>query len=210
MLMQEITRLCLLTRVDLKYIPENQVAILEQLSYLTRDELGIDSNGYLKIVSYNDDTSLKPVGTDLISQLINSERTCTIKSGNSNRTDITDENAASQYGVGSDTTVFVDLNELDEIPAKSKNISSPVHISLGHELIHSLRSMKGNRKRDGMNGRNIETGEYYSQEEYDTIGINHIRDDDTYADASNWWFTENALRYEYDKESPMRVQYLPW
>ena len=32
--------------------------------------------------------------------------------------------------------------------------------------------------------------EYWRQEEFDTVGINHVRDDGSYADAANWYFTE--------------------
>ncbi len=36
--------------------------------------------------------------------------------------------------------------------------------------------------------------EYWRQEEFDTVGIDHIRDDGSYADAANWYFTENTIR----------------
>ena len=38
--------------------------------------------------------------------------------------------------------------------------------------------------------------EYWRQEEFDTVGIDHIRDDGSYADAANWYFTENTIRRE--------------
>ena len=38
--------------------------------------------------------------------------------------------------------------------------------------------------------------EYWRQEEFDTVGINHVRDDGSYADAANWYFTENTIRRE--------------
>lgn len=77
------------------------------------------------------------------------------------------------------------------------NERQAVQIALGHELVHALRTMNGNRKRN-------ETGSYLyydngykvRQEELDTIGIDHIRQDGTYANASEWYFTENSLRVE--------------
>ena len=65
------------------------------------------------------------------------------------------------------------------------NERQAVQIALGHELVHALRTMNGNRKRN-------ETGSYLyydngykvRQEELDTIGIDHIRQDGTYANAS--------------------------
>ena len=61
------------------------------------------------------------------------------------------------------------------------NERQAVQIALGHELVHALRTMNGNRKRN-------ETGSYLyydngykvRQEELDTIGIDHIRQDGTF------------------------------
>ena len=38
--------------------------------------------------------------------------------------------------------------------------------------------------------------EYWRQEEFETVGINHVRDDGSYDDAENWYFTENTIRRE--------------
>ena len=66
------------------------------------------------------------------------------------------------------------------------NERQAVQIALGHELVHALRTMNGNRKRN-------ETGSYLY---YDNGYIDHIRQDGTYANASEWYFTENSLRAE--------------
>ena len=94
--------------------------------------------------------------------------------------------------------VAFDLTIQDDKNANVVEQKQPVQIALAHELIHSLRGMKGSRKKAGM-GTNKMPGannEYWRQEKFDTVGIDHIRDDGSYADAANWYFTENTIRRE--------------
>lgn len=187
------------------YVPENQSIIIDYLNILTRDELYIDSNGYVKIKNYGMNTDDRSAGTELIYQLINNSNICTIKVSNKNETTYADINLASMSGVGTDTTInfIADYEKQDKVFVYDKNANvveqkQPVQIALAHELIHSLRGMKGSRKKAGM-GTNKMPGannEYWRQEEFDTVGIDHIRDDGSYADAANWYFTENTIRRE--------------
>ncbi len=88
-----------------------------------------------------------------------------------------------------------------------------VQMALGHELIHALRSMKGNRKSTNLKGTNLMNGadnEYWTQEEFDTVGIDYVRDDGTYADASNWYFTENSLRSEHGYSQRVKSEGERW
>ena len=187
------------------YVPENQSIIIDYLNILTRDELYIDSNGYVKIKNYGMNTDDRSAGTELIYQLINNSNICTIKVSNKNETTYADINLASMSGVGTDTTInfIADYEKQDKVFVYDKNANvveqkQPVQIALAHELIHSLRGMKGSRKKAGM-GTNKMPGannEYWRQEKFDTVGIDHIRDDGSYADAANWYFTENTIRRE--------------
>lgn len=187
------------------YVPENQSIIIDYLNILTRDELYIDSNGYVKIKNYGMNTDDRSAGTELIYQLINNSNICTIKVSNKNDTTYADIDLASMSGVGTDTTInfIADYEKQDKVFVYDKNANvveqkQPVQIALAHELIHLLRGMKGSRKKAGM-GTNKMPGannEYWRQEEFDTVGIDHIRDDGSYADAANWYFTENTIRRE--------------
>lgn len=143
----------------------------------------------------------------MIFQLIDDKvNTCTIYIGDKNNTDRSNDEYALKSGVGCNTTVtFIsDYNKQDEITVMDEDGSivperSPVQIALGHELVHALRAMKGNRKPSNLRGTNVMNGgdnKRWRQEEYDTVGIDHNRDDGSYANASEWHFTENSLRRE--------------
>lgn len=187
------------------YVPENQSIIIDYLNILTRDELYIDSNGYVKIKNYGMNTDDRSAGTELIYQLINNSNICTIKVSNKNETTYADINLASMSGAGTDTTInfIADYEKQDKVFVYDKNANvveqkQPVQIALAHELIHSLRGMKGSRKNSGMGNSTMPgaNNERWKQEEFDTVGIDHIRDDGSYADAANWYFTENTIRRE--------------
>lgn len=187
------------------YVPENRNEIQEYLKLLTRDEIYIDSSGYVQISKYNLNANEKSVGTELIYRLISDKvNTCTIKIGDSNGATPSNIDFASKSGVGSNVEVTFksDYLKQDVVPVLAENGEiinerQAVQIALGHELVHALRTMNGNRKRN-------QTGSYLyydngykvRQEELDTIGIDHIRQDGTYANASEWYFTENSLRAE--------------
>lgn len=136
------------------YVPENQSIIIDYLNILTRDELYIDSNGYVKIKNYGMNTDDRSAGTELTYQLINNSNICTIKVSNKNDTTYADIDLASMSGVGTDTTInfIADYEKQDKVFVYDKNANvveqkQPVQIALAHELIHSLKGMKGSRKK---------------------------------------------------------------
>lgn len=188
------------------YVEDNQSIILEYLNTLTRDELAIDSNGYVYIKNYNSNAEDRAVGTELIYQLITNDNTCKIQIGEYNVTgydDILDATAG-----GTNTTVTFNPYHNDRVivyneeTEKTEPEQEPIQISLGHELIHALRGMKGNRKRRIKQNKAtyIPKGEKkslsYDQEELDVVGIRYTRPDGTIGDADTWYFTQNSLRRE--------------
>ncbi len=168
----------------------------------------------------------RPWGTDLIYHLKEEDNTCLIRLRNAdednykNGTIKYDIDAASIVGLGSDVEVYFestyDAQDIVLVEDDYGNIVEeiqPTYIALGHELIHALRSMRGNRKRDSLYGWNDMYGgdeEYTRQEELDTVGLNHYRDDEkqSYANAYDWIFTENTLRRELGHCD--RVRYRGW
>lgn len=99
-------------------------------------------------------TDDRSAGTELTYQLINNSNICTIKVSNKNETTYADINLASMSGAGTDTTInfIADYEKQDKVFVYDKNANvveqkQPVQIALAHELIHSLRGMKGSRKK---------------------------------------------------------------
>lgn len=189
------------------YVPDHQQDILGYLNILSRDTLTIDSNGYVQIKEKNLDTEDRGVGTELIYQLIENNNTCTILMTTKRQSETSYDNLEAASSFGSDVTVNLNPEQkskkLVHDITQNKDIKqiSPKYISLGHELIHALRGMKGNKKQIGnenMKGYYADnSNDWWWQEELDTVGINYIRTNGTYSNANTWYFTENALRREH-------------
>ena len=138
-------------KVILSGSQEERAMMLYNLQMLTNDELKMRKDGTVYIKSYgtmNNSWEL-PCGTDLISSLIGNERTTTIHVDHENRNnahDINPENATN--GVGSDVSVTfnpirLQVSTINPKTGRLQGEMRPAYIGLAHELIHSIRSMKG-------------------------------------------------------------------
>ncbi|WP_262896646.1 RHS repeat-associated core domain-containing protein [Flavobacterium psychrophilum] len=130
--------------------------ILSSLRKLTNDKLVINSSGVVSISRIGGENTGKRLssGSSLIRELNKkgtNEKSVTISigtpgSGNS-ESDINSTNAIN--GVGSNTTVNFDITSSPTILTENSvtgNVSGqsrPNEIGLGHELVHAVRSMKG-------------------------------------------------------------------
>lgn len=147
-------------------------------------------------------------GTKLIREIINNKRTMRIGLGKSysgnyeiaphslNQDESRKKNVVINFDLSSKTTLVVN-NPLTNKVSVKKN---PLHIALGHELIHGLRDMQG-ASNDGevilYNAYNYlgeKKEKYESLEELETVGI-----------IGNYKYTENKLRKEQGYEE--RVTY---
>ena len=198
--------------IQLNGTDEEKQTILNHLNMLSRDVLRMDENGMVYIGIQDKNVSNKPVGTDLIYQMIIDDNVCNIQIGKNNGTKPTNNDYDAASNGGTNATIFFNPDEVADIKVydskKGKIVKEPTtpFIALGHECIHALREMHGNRKKDGTMGTNKMSGgkkDRGRQEEFDTTGINHVRDDGTYANANEWWFTENSLR----RENHLRERY---
>ena len=212
--------------------------ILRYLQYLTTDDLIMEkdpkSEYYIVKAKYNNSSSL-PVGTSLIRALISSDYSCYIsidpsKDALSKSWPENLSNSITPYGTGSNAYIVLATNEkvrelttyFTQSTGKDGGIKGTISqqqidkvnntdliITLGHELIHALRIMRGKKKYSPYVPYN---GTYYSiafekmitapAEELDTIGISYSTATNYYA-AAGWWFTENSLRREHNM--PLRI-----
>jgi len=138
-------------KVILSGSQEERAMMLYNLQMLTNDELKMRKDGTVYIKSYgtmNNSWEL-PCGTDLISSLIGNERTTTIHvehNKDNSETDLNPNNATN--GVGSDVSVTfnpirLQVSTINPKTGRLQGEMRPAYIGLAHELIHSIRSMKG-------------------------------------------------------------------
>ena len=138
-------------KVILSGSQEERAMMLYNLQMLTNDELKIRKDGTVYIKSQGTMNSSYDLqcGTELISALIDNKRTTTIhvdhENGN-NAHDINPENATN--GVGSDVSVTfnpirLQVSTINPKTGRLQGEMRPAYIGLAHELIHSIRSMKG-------------------------------------------------------------------
>lgn len=186
---------------------------------LTQDRIEIGDGVYKLLDSYTVtvgtqvDGSL-PVGTNMIRRIIDNKYTCVVEmTDDETRTTYFSEKDAAIPGIGTGSRIYFNpdqlfLNALTESFDQNNNRvvgyqDIPLEIVLGHELIHSLRAMGGNRINYGIgkysyiDKRGITIDEEFRMEELATTGISYKRPDGTWADAANWTTTENALRKEH-------------
>ncbi len=180
---------------------EQQMETLRILQTLTNNNLRINYKTgevtlYGNIRWDNRDKHLS-VGTGLIRDLISNENTASIIINNDEDTFARDVYRRDAFnGKGTDVKVFFDSNYTPYLQTTDNggNVTTEKvlpKIALGHELIHSIRSMNGEAQRDEITG-NYEyktSYGYYIQtsEELETIGI-----------KGNYKYTENKFRHEHD------------
>ena len=87
---------------------------------------------------------------------------------------------------------------------------TPFHIILGHELIHILRSINGERKNNHLYGRrySLICPEIFMQEEFETVGLSYTKMYSGQPAFNELWspsqgqITENVLRAEHNVNNP--------
>lgn len=186
-----------------------RIAILTVLQALTNDKLAVSrSSGKLSIRSrgtMNKGKNLS-VGTNLIRDIINDERTMTIYNHNGEFYEHDHRRKDATNGKGSDVDVWLNLSEnemkfttRDSKTGKVKEECINIPIATGHELIHGVRAMNGvakegkaqNSWKDNKGNIHIQTT---NLEELETTGL-----------KGNYKYTENKLRQE-QKEN-IRIKY---
>ncbi|MBN2591390.1 MAG: VCBS repeat-containing protein [Sedimentisphaerales bacterium] len=187
----------------LTLLKRDRQALMTSLQALTDDKLGL-KGGKVVILESHDGGS-KPKGTELIRRLIkNTDYEVVVGStdGRIWQKDISQNDATN--GVGTSSIISLNLSKIftsleysyktGRLYSKSLSLNKSQVISLGHELIHAERSMRGkaiNYKLWGMDYYIDSLGKltrnYYQVEEMATIGLKYATPDD---------ITENMLRGE--------------
>ncbi len=205
--------------------------IWENLKKLSDDELVLTQNriqvaegvyqlqdSYTVTVGTQVDGS-HPVGTSMVRRIVDNDYTCYIQlTDGANVTKYIYEDDSLNPAIGSGARVFINPDAViskvytehyDQRGYRTVVYEkAPLEITIGHELIHALRGMGGNRiyyNDDNNQGYGRYTyrekdgtmkSDSYRMEELATTGISYIRPDGTWADAANWFTTENSLRKE--------------
>ncbi|MEQ5790809.1 hypothetical protein J4E06_07080 [Muricauda sp. NFXS6] len=126
-------------------------AILANLQALTNDELSLDDNGKVQIVqknSENCDCGELSEGTQLVSDLVNSDKVVTIESTDGgNQTQAKSGNGLVNSdgtpGSGSGSDISFNLNKTEGGIDENGNKQRATEIGLAHELIHARDFTKG-------------------------------------------------------------------
>lgn len=169
-----------------------RIAILTVLQALTNDKLAVNrSSGKLSIRSRGTINKGKDlsVGTSLIRDIINDENTMTIYNHNGKFYEHDKLRQDATNGKGTDVDVWLNLSEhnkkfltKDKKTGEIKEEPINIPIAAGHELIHGLRSMKGQANEDA------------TKEELETTGL-----------SGDYKYTENKLRKEENEH--IRIKY---
>ncbi|TGX81763.1 hypothetical protein E5358_09550, partial [Palleniella muris] len=179
------------------------LAVLTELQKLTNDQLTVKRNSGVVFIRkhgnyYNTNLNLEK-GTELISELVNHERTMEVEPGESNKeTDKYRMDAIN--GKGTDVKVLYNFQILPTLLTRDGRTGKrfyekiPFHIALGHELIHGHRAMNGVAKNLNKTAtyQYMDTdGELYQttapMEELETVGI-----------IGGYKFTEDLLREDHE------------
>jgi Effector protein len=125
------------------------------------------------------DTNSTPKGCQLICRLVGHMRTATVKLAPvlAGATDATDpmKRDDRNNGTGTDSTTEFDQNCTDtkyliHTGFGKNNTPSPAHIILGHELIHSLHNLDGDRDAADKEGQTIDGKKANDITENDLLG----------------------------------------
>ncbi|WP_232211119.1 RHS repeat-associated core domain-containing protein, partial [Prevotella conceptionensis] len=190
---------------------QERMKVLKFLQKLTNDNLFVNrKTGVVTIGGKRWDNRSKNLktGTSLLRDVINNKHTTTIYQ---NTDDERSAIALEKWGrkefkhptgslPGSDVQIDIDLSPTTNTVRnpktnRSENGYTPAEITLGHELIHSLRYMEGistSEKEDYKytDGTYLVTEKKQSVEELQTIGLGRYR--------NKYKYTENMLRREHN------------
>ena len=147
-----------------------------------------------------------PVGTNVIRRIVNNQYNCNIVVDNNEEFSAVkpyDEYNSYQKGEGTGSTVLINAKNKYKVLTTNDMQIMETYIVIGHELIHVLRNMHGNRKSVELRG--FIDGRGYAQEELEVSGIDYFQLSGKYIKASSWQTSENSLRTEH--KLPWRLKY---
>ena len=183
---------------------EERMKMLGYLQKLTNDNLFVDrKTGEVTIGGKRWDNRNKKlnVGTSLLRDVINHERTTKIKIDEEKDKDYYHSNCPQDASNGKGTDGIIYLNPSLSVSAKVQDSKTgntieenmPMKIIVGHELIHANSAMNGNAPKENEKSSYVYKdvdGELYRTETYteelETVGI-----------KGNKKYTENKLRQEH-------------
>ncbi len=186
-----------------------KLIMFSSLQLLTNDGLAMKENGEVYIESTgtrNLDKDLN-VGTSLVSSMIDNKHTATLSLNNKEKNSTHPLSyTGSINGKGTDVQISIDpcapANFLvnDEKTGESMMEQCPLHIILGHEMVHGFRDMNGIAKYNGLYSYYMykdERGQTYRKtcqtDELETVGI-----------MGNSAYSENKIRKEQGINSRIR------
>ena len=186
-----------------------KLILFSSLQLLTNDGLAMKENGEVYIESTgtrNLDKDLN-VGTSLVSSMIDNKHTATLSLNNKEKNSTHPLSyTGSINGKGTDVQISIDpcapANFLvnDEKTGESMMEQCPLHIILGHEMVHGFRDMNGIAKYNGLYSYYMykdERGQTYRKtcqtDELETVGI-----------MGNSAYSENKIRKEQGINSRIR------
>ena len=186
-----------------------KLILFSSLQLLTNDGLAMKENGEVYIESTgtrNLDKDLN-VGTSLVSSMIDNKHTATLSLNNKEKNSTHPLSyTGSINDKGTDVQISIDpcapANFLvnDEKTGESMMEQCPLHIILGHEMVHGFRDMNGIAKYNGLYSYYMykdEKGQTYRKtcqtDELETVGI-----------MGNSAYSENKIRKEQGINSRIR------
>lgn len=197
---------------------EQKTAMFEQLQLLSDDKLEMDIDTG-KVTYVPSDNVQRVKATSLVREIIDNDVECNIISSNDNnghsKAKYNKQGELESVIIKFDTEINYEVWTIVDSENKAVLRKIPAFVSLGHELIHSVRSMQGITASSNIAcGLYIAPmvptgtiGRWFSPEELETTGINYAKVYyDTYnniisaerIESSEFYYSENALRAEYD------------
>jgi len=154
--------------------------VFKQLQSLTNEKLIMKSNGNVTIGTPTKQS--KPIGTDLVKTLVNSEKIIVIKNtdGNGNKTDFTNYEAATgKIAGGSGSIVHFDPTDQGlGVVNEDGTTGRPAQVGLGHELGHARDALNGDVFNiNWSDSESIENGTYTVYDS-DRRGISYMPKDE--------------------------------
>jgi len=126
--------------------------VLADLQKLTSVKLEMTSDGTV-VQGLKGKEGEKPLGTELISKLINSDHVTSIVQGKDNETDPTNVAGATNPDVGSGSSVKFNPDDAGtDIKNEDGTTGRPTRIGLAHELLHAERNVDGTHNKERAEG----------------------------------------------------------
>lgn len=217
-------------KIEIKGTSNQQSAMFEQLQLLTDDKLIFNSR--TGNVSYKASDSVeREVATNLVRDIIDNDiKVGMIFNNEPMYKSIFGTATASKYDSKGDITVLDIYFDTEFTPGVwsyienegYQEVALPAFMCLGHELVHVIRRMTGVQREPHIKGYYVggpQPGKTLlrvaTPEELETSGIDYYKAiygslvSAKYVEASKFYYSENALRLEYDKVHKNDPGYMP-